>query len=335
MLEATHKDKQKVADFYLHHPVEGHDIGNVYVIYNRTFNVSFEARLEMLQEGSGNAALEPKWQNLSYPEFRRKTYDIFEKLAMPYTDPEYPNVKLLPAWHGTRRDYLDNIFRAGYINLATTDSGYFGKGYYSSWEAEYAYRCYSSIHSDGILILNWVASFSALPVIGGDLPLDSKSRPLELRNQEGDKCLLVGKANYGNYDAHFVPVGNVDNPKGPVYDPCRPDLDHDDHLYTEIVVFEASACLPRYLVELQPTLLRPPVTEEDSVQLSAKNAIVSTVFKKDNTQNDDLLDYGNNPYAFWPSASKSLISSSVKKLENENKEEVKNIIFMGPVSRKF
>ena len=51
------------------------------------------------------------------------------------------------------------------FHLATTDPGFFGNGIYSAREAEYSYRVYSQ----GALILNWVACFSAYPVIHGDM----------------------------------------------------------------------------------------------------------------------------------------------------------------------
>ena len=55
---------------------------------------------------------------------------------------------------------------------------------------------------------------------------------------------LTGGANYGNYDAHFVPVRG----QGSFFTPCMPE---QKPKYTEVVVFESSSCLPRYLVELQ------------------------------------------------------------------------------------
>ena len=143
-------------------------------------------------------------------------------MAKPYLDPNYPAVKILPLWHGTRPEILDSIFRAGYANLATTDSGYFGKGFYSAYEARYSY----SVYAKGALILNWVAVFSAYPVIDGDMNA------------------LTGGANYGNYDGHFVPVRG----QGSFFTPCMPE---QKPKYTEVVVFESSSCLPRYLVELQ------------------------------------------------------------------------------------
>ena len=147
---------------------------------------------------------------------------------------EYPAVKILPLWHGTRSDILDSICRVGYANLASTDAGFFGKGLYSTHEAEYAHRVYSQ----GALLLNWVATYSPYPAIDGDL----------------DK--LREKGNYQNYDAHFVPVvpKNPSNPNETVYYPTKPN---QKHTYTEVVVFESAACLPRYLVELQATLKKP------------------------------------------------------------------------------
>ena len=141
----------------------------------------------------------------------------------------------MPAWHGTRPQVLDSIFRAGYANLASTDLGFFGKGLYFSHEACYA----SQVYSQGALVLNWVSSYSAYPVIRSDMEA------------------LSGKANYRNYDAHFVPVVPQDptNPQETTYYPTVPGQAHQ---YTEMVVFQASQCLPRYLVTLQPILAKTP-----------------------------------------------------------------------------
>ena len=64
---------------------------------------------------------------------------------------------------------------------------------------------------------------------------------------------LEEKGSYSNYDAHFVPVvpRNPNNPNEDTYYPTKPN---EPHQYTELVVFQSAACLPRYLVELQPTL---------------------------------------------------------------------------------
>jgi hypothetical protein len=49
-------------------------------------------------------------------------------LTDPYQDEDYPNVKLMPLWHGTQREKLGSLLSAGYGAFGDTDNGYFGKG---------------------------------------------------------------------------------------------------------------------------------------------------------------------------------------------------------------
>ena len=213
-------------------------LASVKVIYNKTFNQKFNLQLETLQQKYNNPGFTPKWDKENNTEWRAETHKKFEELAKPYTDNDYPAVKILPLWHGTNPAILDSIFRTGYANLASTDSGFFGKGLYGTHEAEYSHRVYGK----GALILNWVATFSAYPVIDGDI------------NK------LAEKGNYQNYDAHFVPVTPKDpNDKNEVnYYPCKPN---QKNTYTELVTFESSSCLPRYLVELQSNKPQPGIGE--------------------------------------------------------------------------
>ena len=248
LLPASEKDMAKVQSFYSHHPVPGFEIGSVKVIYNPDLNRAFSLHLGKLQQRASNSAFAPKWSwELENSEWREKIHLMYEALAKPYRDPEYPAVKLLPLWHGTSPAIVDSICRTGYANLATTDGGFFGKGLYSAYEAEYANRVYSK----GALILNWVASFSSYPVVDGDMQK------------------LTGKANYQNYDSHFVPVSpkNPSDPNEANYYPCKPDT---QHTYTEVVVFDSAACLPRYLVELQPIESKKGVQQSKSPQRSSK-----------------------------------------------------------------
>ena len=264
LLEVSDKDKQKVIKFYQHHPMNGYEIKSIKAIDNPAMTKEFELYLGKLQQKENNPAFAPNWMNEESHQgkkaWRKKTSELFESMAKPYIDSEYPAVKLLPLWHGTRPEILDSLFRIGYANLATTDTGFFGKGIYSAGEAEYSYRVYSH----GALILNWVACFSAYPVI------------------EGDMEKLQEKGNYANYDAHFVPV----IPASPLpfeknYYPTGP---RQLHQYTEMVVFQSSACLPKYLVELQiislqslseaffkqKGLLRELATKADHVHISSQ-----------------------------------------------------------------
>ena len=76
-------------------------------------------------------------------DWRGEVHQQFQTMAKPYQDSDYPSVNLLPMWHGTKAAIVDSIFRSGYANLATTDSGFFGKGIYGAHEAEYSYRVYA------------------------------------------------------------------------------------------------------------------------------------------------------------------------------------------------
>jgi hypothetical protein len=250
-MEASAKDKEIVMRCYEHHPVPGYDIGRVEVIYNPVLNDSFLAHVAKLQQQYKNTAFAPKWHLKKAPEWRAKVHELFMIQSAPYGDGDYPAVKFLPLWHGTRPALLSSIFTTGYVNLATTDCGYFGKGIYGALEAEYSQRVYGK----GALILNWVGIYSAYPVIAEDITFiiePSGKKTMDVKNSK-----LAGKGNYANYDANFIPVVPKDptNPREVEYYPCAPN---EPHVYTEVVVFERSACLPRYHVTLQQTLLPPP-----------------------------------------------------------------------------
>jgi len=247
LVEAADSDKSKVIEFYQRCPVSGYEIASVRVIYNPDMNLAFALHMKKLQQRENNPAFKAKWitggENTQDPvepaentKWRQVLHEQFKGIAEPYQDSDYPAVNLVPMWHGTKKEIADSIFRTGYANLATTDCGFFGKGIYSAYEAEYSYRVYAK--EGGALIVNWVACFSAYPVIDGDMPK------------------LKEKGNYSNYDAHFIPVvpRNPDNPYEEVYYPTRP---YDQQQYMELVVFASEACLPRYLVELQRTLEKP------------------------------------------------------------------------------
>jgi len=255
LLQASAEDIQKVIQYYTHHPVSGYDIKAVEIIYNPTMDSRFTDRMKLLQERNANPAFAPRWQNENNPEWREKVHQEWQSLAFPYQDEGYPAIKLLPGWNEVAPEILESIFKIGYAN--TTNSGFFGRGIYSALEAEYAYR----IHGKGALILNWIASYSAYPVI------------------HGDTSKLLGKGNFGNYDAHFAPVALVD----PSINYYPPESPHIPAPYHEIVVFDSAQCLPRYLVTLQPTLSSVPslsLSEVTQVLLGSEKATVATPNKE-------------------------------------------------------
>lgn len=251
LIKAGKQDIEKVVAYYEHHPVPGYEVGEVEIIYNPHMESAFASKLAMLEQRADNPSFKPNLDKERDPGFRAKTLKIFEKLSKPYKDPNFPHVKIFPAWHGTNTKITESIFKTGYANLATTDVGFYGKGIYSAFEAEYAYRVYSK----GALILNYIATYSSFPVIDGDLPM------------------LKEKGVYSNYDSHFIPVvpQNPNNPKETVYYPCKPG---QTATYHEGVVFESAACLPRYKVTLVasiPKQLTSSPTQRDSKDKKGKN----------------------------------------------------------------
>jgi hypothetical protein len=233
LLDAAHADIEKVIYSYQHHPVAGMDIQRIQVIYNPEMNRGFSSSLALLNRRASKPAFKPKWDLSGW---RKEVSQYAINLSEGYTDTDYPFVHIMPTWHGTSAGAISSICETGYASLATTDAGFFGKGIYTTHEAEYAYRVYSK---GGPIVLNWSAFFSAYPVI------------------EGDMNDLIGAANFANSDAHFIPVVAKAPHDTINYVPTKPQQSHQ---YTELVVFQANQCLPRYLVTLQKRLPSRPLT---------------------------------------------------------------------------
>lgn len=228
-------DYQKVLECYNRSPIPGSQIAKVEVIYNHSMDRIFDTNLNLLQAKQMQAAFTPSWQHepgsMEQQNWRQLIHAKWLQTAEPHVDSDFPAVKLIPAWHGTRPEALQSIASTGYSNLRSTDDGYIGAGIYSTPEPKYAQQ-----YSRGMLLMNWISMFSAFPVIDGDMPK------------------LRGKGNYKNYDGHFAPVKFKNND----YFPCTPQELPDFH---EIVVFQQAQCLPRYIVYLSsggPTVMPNP-----------------------------------------------------------------------------
>lgn len=239
LFPAGQEDIDKVMQSYFQHPVPGHDVAKIDVIHNPNLNLAFATRLKLLQARHGNPAFAPRWQSEGTPEQRdqrQHTDRLHQTLTAAYPDTSAPQVRLAPFWHGTEPSILESVFKTGFANLATTDAGFFGKGIYTTDAAAYAHRVYATQNDArlGALLMTWVSSYSAFPVV------------------EGDAATIATKGNYSNYDAHFVPVRprNPHNPREINYDACAP---RQAHQYAEMVVFDAAQCLPRYIVHLAPS----------------------------------------------------------------------------------
>jgi flagellar motor protein MotB len=229
-----------VARLYEQRPVPGWSVARVEVVNNPRLVVGFQSRAQLLERRFHSDAFAPLWEHDDRPDWRAQCLALLDARATEFTCVATPHVKLIPMWHGTKAAALDSMFQTGFANLATTDSGFFGKGIYAAGEAEYSSRVYGQ-GGTGALILVWMSTYSSYPVIGTDMKK------------------LQGKANYSKYDSHFVPVKPASADPGEVnYFPTEPG---QAHVYTEMVVFDSAQCLPRLVVHLQPDLpqqLDPP-----------------------------------------------------------------------------
>ncbi len=218
LLKPNDEDMQKVVRFYQMAPVDGKELGDVRVIYNKSKSEAFRRKMLDLQVRHGQAVFNPSWQTENLAEWRRQVFEQSANVTAEFLDRDFPNVRLMPVWHGTKSVAANSIVNGGFAALQSTDEGFFGKGLYFAAEPKYSYKVYGEV-----LLFCWVGFFSAYPVI------------------DGDRVKLQGKAAYKSYDAHFVPVG-ID------YNPLKPN---QKQVYTELVVFENMQCLPLYRVELK------------------------------------------------------------------------------------
>ena len=235
-IEAREKDWEIVLRCYQHHPVPGYDVSRVEVIYHPAMNHSFATSIHMLQQRKGNPRYVADWADKQDAGWRRHVDQQLSNLAEDYVDDNYPDVKLMPLWHGTQNmNNIRSILSTGYAPFGDTDDGYFGKGIYMAHEAHYASRY---AFPDGRLILNWVASYSSYPIISNDF--DSVAKKLRVR-------IPAGK-----YDSHFVPVVSQ-NPQDPDCMDYMPTRIGEEKQNMEMVIFEKAHILPRYVVTLQET----------------------------------------------------------------------------------
>ena len=241
LLEPSSEDIAKVTQAYQGKASPGIEIQRIQVVYNPEMNRGFGAQLSSLQQRHNNAAFAPKWSQESNADQRLRVMSEFQGFCDAHRDPRYPNVSLVPAWHGSRPDRVQSILKTGYANLATTDSGFFGKGIYSALEPQYSYEVYSK---QGCLVMNWVSLYSGYPVV------------------HPDRRHLEGKGNYQNYDAHVIPVKPASShPDEVSFYECQPQ---DQAKYWEVAVFAPTQCLPRYLVTVGRPGVARPLPEQSS-----------------------------------------------------------------------
>lgn len=227
----TSDDFKFIKALYDQNPDPEFEIDSVQVPFNPSVRQAFKSHLALLQKRAGNQIFAPQWlQDESHKEVREQVDALFRELTKNHSDPFFPHVKFMTAWHGVKNiDAIENIFVNMLAALGTTDEGFFGKGIYGTPNADYAHRVYSK--KNGYLLLNWLAIHSAFPVVG----------------QDGQK--FVGKNHHKNYDAHFIKVV----PRTTKADEVNYDAWNGmgTASLSEVVVFEKGQCLPAYLVKLK------------------------------------------------------------------------------------
>ncbi|MES2252480.1 MAG: protein kinase [Pseudomonadota bacterium] len=235
-------DWEFVLRCYQHHPVPGYDVDRVEVIYHPLMNQTFATSIQMLQQRKGNPRYVADWMSQRKAEWRRNILQQLGHLSEEYIDDTYPDVNVLPLWHGTQSDKLRSILSTGYTPFGDTDDGYFGKGIYMTHEASYAAKYVANGFDptpESRLILNWVSSYSSCPIISDDFDPSEKKMILPIRA--------------GKYDSHFIPVVSQ-NPADPICMEYIPTGVGEQHHYTEMVIFEKAHILPRYVVTLKESL---------------------------------------------------------------------------------
>ncbi len=266
-LKKSNPDYDFVTRSYQQTAVPEYEIDEIYVISDRGAEQAFIANLNILERRSTKPEYKGDWQEEGHVELRQKVIDKLEEKS--YKSLLVEHIKLVPLWHGTGPAAASGIAKSGFASLALVDCGYFGKGLYGSSSAEYSYRVYGKGFrhlrdeyekkypkkenpyrdknpgngDEGLLILSWYSAQNVFPVVKWDTcPGVDKSQ---------DK--LMGKANYKNYDTHFVRVRPKDLMEHELgkEDAYFPIGDGEIDTYQEFVTFPTAQVLPRYIVSLK------------------------------------------------------------------------------------
>ncbi len=237
-------------------------IKRVYCIHSREMTEQFQSTLPIMEKEAANPAFAPKWQQQESRALRENVHRRWKKMTDPYAftlegngrKEFFNHIKILPLWHGTKKEICQSICQSGFTffgkqdllqgkNDQNTDLGYFGSGIYFTNSARYA----AEIYSDGNLLLAWVSMREPYPVVS--------HAPNLFPDKPKDMVRLEGHGAYQNYNAHHIPVIPVD-PSNSVI--CYPCSDGETPLCDEIVVFQKSQTLTRFWIEIDVEIVKSP-----------------------------------------------------------------------------
>ncbi|MBA3238045.1 MAG: hypothetical protein H0T62_06810, partial [Parachlamydiaceae bacterium] len=311
------KDWDTVCKLYENSSVEGKVVAKVQVIVNPLFSEEFHPRLKLLEERGKLAPFQPSWKsesqtygsfNTQETKMRQRVNDTLDSIA------KYPlgfkHVKVVNMFHGPGKGAIEGICCANLASLSLTDPGYFGKGVYHTSSARYAYR-YAQNTRESALIMSWICFSSAYPVIHHPEVNDDVRDPdnkgwKQLSNELKKKHWLYLAGRQGaiaeKYNAHYVLVCPK-NPKDPEEVDFYPFIKNAKHTYDELVTFDASQVLPRYLVTLAPDVLNikfpfytPKYFYETLKQVTHPQALVNELSQKvfqNELSNGELIELGH------------------------------------------
>ena len=239
LIRPTDPEYKQIEHAFFFNPPTKYTIKRAYYIHNAGVTQDFETRLIHLEDNGKNSAFNPDWDTPTDPDnLQRKTVNKrFEYISRQYfpislkhrQQGKFDKTFVIPIWHGFKDPSIcPSICQTGFFSRGQggggTDPGWYGNGIYGATDVKYAVDGYSK--DSGFVFYGWFSTRAPYPVVPSDFTPIQK---------------LLGKANRAMYSAHFIPVhGTTPCPPGKV-----PSGD-------EIVVFQQSQALPRFLIELQP-----------------------------------------------------------------------------------
>jgi hypothetical protein len=245
LIEAGKADYALVTSLYERSSVARYYIGRVEIIHNPAVTHQFEARVRVLNAKADEPPLQPTWHTENCP-IRKQIHTTLQQTTAQHGSTTHPHVQFIPLFYGAKAPLVESILKIGFEDPATTNNGPYGKGIYTTSHAAYAH-CFG----DGTLLVNWIAFFSAYPVTQADT--------------------LQGNSSHLNYDAHYTLVAPQNTLLGVPNEPQAPYCPiaraTQDPTYDELVVFQSSHILPRYLITLFPDTLQPLLCQANGLTL--------------------------------------------------------------------
>ena len=121
-------DTEQILKLYAACSDPGFNVVSVREVSNVTLTGAFQHRLAQLQTRSGNPPFRANYRAEPHPSHRDDIVRAAKALARPFSDISFPDVSILPVWHGTSAGALSSILNGSFANLASTDSGYYVGG---------------------------------------------------------------------------------------------------------------------------------------------------------------------------------------------------------------